>query len=176
MSAGKSERTSRGFLPGAKALAVVLRKVAAPALRRQGFFEAGVVTDWPTIVGDYLARHCSPEKLSWPRGRVGEATLELRADGAFAPELQHLAPQIIERVNSYFGFAAVANLRIIQGPRAAGHAAGPAPRALTAAEEAALESGVAGVESSGLRAALKALGKAILTRGNMASEAKQKIR
>ena len=167
---------SRGPVPGAKALAAVIRKVAAPALRRQGFFEAGLVTDWPTIVGDYLAAHCNPEKLSWPRGRIGEATLELRTDGAFAPELQHLTPQVIERINSYFGFAAVAHVRIIQGARPAPAHPAPAPRPLTAEEESALESEVAAVESSGLRAALKALGKAIRTQGERAAEAKQKIR
>ena len=176
MSASKPERMSRGPLPGAKVLAAVIRKVAAPALRRQGFFEAGLVTDWPTIVGDYLAAHCSPEKLSWPRGRIGEATLELRTDGAFAPELQHLTPQVIERINSYFGFAAVAHVRIIQGARLSAARATPAPRALTAEEETALESEVAAVESSGLRAALKALGKAIRTQRDQGPGAKQKIR
>ncbi len=167
---------SRGPLPGAKALAAVIRKVAAPALRRRGFFEAGLVTDWAVIVGDYLASHCTPEKLSWPRGRGGESTLEVRADGAFAPELQHLAPQIIERINSHFGFAAVASLRIVQGLHAPPAATRPGPRPLAPAEETALESRLIGIESSGLRAALKALGKAILTLGEPAGGNGQKSR
>ena len=33
-----------------------------------------------------------------------------------ALEIQHLAPQIIDRLNSYYGHAAIARLNIIQGP------------------------------------------------------------
>jgi len=159
----EDKRYGRGAIPGAKALAAVIRKVARPALRRRGFFEVSVVTDWPAIVGAHVAGHCQPEKLTWPRGRSGEATLELRVDGAFAPELQHLEPQILERINGHFGFAAVARLKFVHGPLPA-VAAKPAPRVLSAEEEAALEARLSGIESAGLRAALKRLGRAVLGR------------
>jgi hypothetical protein len=35
--------------------------------------------------------------------------------GAAALELQHLKPQILDRINSHFGYAAVAELRFKQG-------------------------------------------------------------
>jgi hypothetical protein len=44
------------------------------------------------------------------------AVLTIRVEGAMALELQHLAPQIIDRLNGYYGHAAIGRLNIIQGP------------------------------------------------------------
>ena len=49
------------------------------------------------------------------KGRPG-ATLVLRVDGGRSLDVQHNARQIIERINAYFGYAAVAELRIVQAP------------------------------------------------------------
>lgn len=169
-----NKRTARGPIPGAKVLSAVLRKVAGPALRRRGFFEASLVTDWPAVVGEYLAAHCVPEKLTFPRGRAAEAVLELRADSAFALELQHLEPQILERINGHFGFAAVGRLKIVQGPMPMPPAPPPASRALAPEEEEALESQLASVKPEGLRAALKRLGRAVRTAGSESESAPRK--
>jgi hypothetical protein len=62
-----------------------------------------------------------PVRLSRRKGgRDGEDTaggvLTVKAEGAIALEIQHLAPQIIDRLNSYYGHAAISRLNIIQGP------------------------------------------------------------
>lgn len=67
-----------------------------------------------------------PERVKWPRvpvdgdpeanaGRTG-ATLVLRVDPAMALDVEYRTRQIIDRVNSYFGYRAVAELRILQAP------------------------------------------------------------
>ena len=79
------------------------------------------------------------------------------------PELQHLAPQLIERINGYFGYAAVARLQIIQGPLP--HAAPPArrpPAALDAARQRALNKRLESIGDDPLRQALERLGRAVL--------------
>ena len=48
--------------------------------------------------------------------RRSGAMLVLRVDGAKALDVQYRAQQIIERINAYFGYAAVAQLRVIQAP------------------------------------------------------------
>ena len=40
----------------------------------------------------------------------------LRVDGSQALAVQYGARQLIERINAYFGYAAVAELRIVQAP------------------------------------------------------------
>jgi hypothetical protein len=98
------------------------------ALEKFGFPAAAILTDWPAIAGADLAAYTAPERLRWPQ-RAGEpdsgenswngaegATLVLRVEGPRVLEMQHRTEQLIERVNSYFGFRAVIAVRLIQAP------------------------------------------------------------
>ena len=90
-------------------------QVGGVAFRRFGFVQASVVTRWPEIVGARYAEACVPESIRFPRGKREGGTLHLVAHGAHAPMLQHVAPQITERVNRFFGYAAVVKVAIRQG-------------------------------------------------------------
>lgn len=152
------ERKSRGLL----SVAASLPKIAAPALRRRGFAEARLITDWPAIVGEMLARETMPQKLVFPRGSRTDATLHLRVAPGFALELQHLAPQVVDRINAFFGFRAVAGLRYLQGPLPPRESPRRIPRpSVSDAESARLESGLTEIEDEGLRAALRSLGRSV---------------
>lgn len=138
-------------------------KLAAPVLGRRGFGEAQFILEWPAVVGQDLARDSLPVKLSFARGDRTDGTLHLRVAPGAALEFQHLEPVIVERINSFFGYRAVARLALRQGPVARpGPARPPAPRALTTAENAALGRDLAGVKDPELRAALDGLGRAVL--------------
>jgi hypothetical protein len=77
-------------------------------------------------------------------------------------ELQHAAPQVIERVNTYFGFPAVRQLRLLQmALRVAAPPAPPRRRDLRPDEETALGAAVGAVDDPDLRAALLQLGRAV---------------
>lgn len=107
-------------------------KLAQKAFEKYGFSTVALLTDWSAIVGQELADTTRPEKLKWPRlvqiaedvaagceGRPG-ATLVLRVEPARALDVEYGAAQIVDRINSYFGYRAVADLRILQMPLAAG--------------------------------------------------------
>ncbi len=90
-------------------------------MNRRGFSDSRMLENWAAIVGPQLAAMSQPVRLSRRKsGRDGEETaggvLTVKAEGAIALEIQHLAPQIIDRLNSYYGHAAIARLNIIQGP------------------------------------------------------------
>jgi hypothetical protein len=93
--------------------ASLLKKLVSPAFRRQGFSESDIITRWSTIVGPMLAEHSLPERM---RFRTDGGTLQIIVNGAFALEMQHLQPVIIERINSYFGYNAVIRLSFRQVP------------------------------------------------------------
>ncbi len=90
----------------------------------RGFGTHQIISNWPAIVGDELAQLTAPEKLTWsnpptaarddPNGQ--SAILHIRVDGPMAIEVQHMAGQIIERVNRYLGAPLVQSLRILQAP------------------------------------------------------------
>jgi hypothetical protein len=104
----------------ARPLADLANPLLAGSFARQGFASAELVTRWPDIVGGEIAMHCEPIKMQWPRTPEAQAqepgTLVLRVEGPAAIEIQHLAPQILERVNRFFGFMAVGRLAIRQAP------------------------------------------------------------
>ena len=162
---------------GPTALAASIAKVTGKAIRRRGLASASVVTDWPRIVGEPLASNSLPERLTLPRDSERDARrsrlggiLHLRVAGAWATEVQHLEPVIIERINRYFGYRAVGRLRILQGPLPLRPAPKSKPRRMPeAAELKAIDDQIAVVEDDDLRASLASLGRAIATDPRRAS-------
>lgn len=148
------------------ALSRLLTSLLSPAARQRGFAAVEVIEEWPKVVGACLARRCHPVRLEFRRGTTRGGTLVLQASGGAALELQHATPQLLERVNDYFGFPAAARIRLVQMPLRP-IPAPPAPpsfRALSEAEEAALQGDVAPVANDALAAALAALGRSIKAR------------
>ncbi|MFQ5467602.1 MAG: DUF721 domain-containing protein [Kiloniellaceae bacterium] len=159
---------STGSRGGMRVLAATIPRVTRRALGRRGFAEAGLVTEWPNIVGDEIAAVCIPRKLSHPRpGHRDSGTLTVRVDAGAALEIQHLEPVLVERINSYFGYRAVARLRLLQAPVSAPDTRRrppePKPRG-EASDDSALDSRIESVEDSDLRAALARLGWAVRDR------------
>ncbi len=160
----------RPFRPRARPLADLVEQALAPALAAQGFAAADVVVGWPDIVGERLAGFCEPVKLQFPRrpSRLAlpddppePATLIVRVESAFALEVQHLAPLIVERVNTRYGWRCVGRLSLRQGPlerRPARRAPPPPPPEAVNAARAT----VGEVADEGLRDALVRLGAGII--------------
>jgi hypothetical protein len=102
----------------ARPLADLVDGTLQAVFARQGFAAVDIVSHWEDIVGPELANRTEPMRLVWPRRDDPDSsgTLTVRVEGAYALELQHLAPQVMERVNRYFGWACVGRMAIRQGP------------------------------------------------------------
>lgn len=144
---------------GITTLGQSVNRVTTPAMRRRGFAEATIVTDWATIVGRPLCDHTRPSRIVFARGERTEGTLHLVVSGAFAPDVQHLAPQIIERINGHFGYRAIARMQLHHGqvvppdhaPEAPAETPEPAPE---------LAAAIGKVDEGPLRDALDRLARA----------------
>jgi hypothetical protein len=99
----------------ARAIADLMPEVGRTAFRRFGFVQSSVVTRWPEIVGARHARVCAPESIRFPPGEKSEGILALVVVPAHAPMISMVIPEIIERVNRFFGYKAVARAKIRQG-------------------------------------------------------------
>lgn len=99
----------------ARAIADLMPTIGRTAFRRFGFVQSSVVSRWPEIVGAAHARHCAPESIRFPPGEKSEGILQLVVTPAHAPLIQHVIPEIIERVNRFFGYSAVARVKLRQG-------------------------------------------------------------
>jgi hypothetical protein len=125
--------------------------------------------DWSAIVGAEVARTTEPEALIAARGghAAGARVLRLRVAGAAALEIQHMSGQLIERVNAYFGYRQIEDVRLVQGVIARRSSpARRAPKTLAPEVTARIERAVgAAVHDPELRAALKRLGSSIAIGG-----------
>lgn len=124
--ARKWERARGG---AAKSIADLMPQIGRTAFRRFGFVQSSVVTRWPEIVGEHHARVCLPEAIRFPHGEKADGILQLVVLPSHAPLIQHVIPEIIERVNRFFGYKAVARVKLRQGevkpPHAQTRAGGP---------------------------------------------------
>ena len=99
----------------AKSISDLMLEIGRAAFRRYGFIQSSVVSRWPEIVGERYAAVSLPESIRFPRGEKEGGTLHLVVSGAYATLMQHIAPDIVERVNRFFGYGAVSQIRFRQG-------------------------------------------------------------
>lgn len=146
-----------------KPLADLVGNALRPVFARQGFAAVDIISHWGEIVGAELAARTEPLRLVWPRREDPFSTgiLTVRVEGAYALELQHLAPVVIERVNRYFGWACVGRLTIRQGPVVRKPRAPDAAAEPPAEEVAAVERGLGEFDHEGLKSSLARLGAMI---------------
>jgi hypothetical protein len=142
----------------------------SPALAKAGFGEADVILNWDEIAGRYAAVS-EPVRVLWPgRGPQGApdapsepATLVLRCEGAFALELQHIAPVLIQKVNQHLGWRAIGRIALRQGPLQRLEKVKVKPVRDAAADAEALQR-LTSMQASDLRDALSRLGGAVIAR------------
>lgn len=145
-----------------RAIGAELPKLARPVLGKRGLGEAQLLMHWEAIVGPELAEEAQPERLSFRKGERAHGTLRLRVAPGAALELQHQGPVIVERINVFLGYPAVARLAFVQGPLASVRRRPAPPRPLRPEEQEALAKRVEAVEDETLRTALERLGAAVL--------------
>ena len=99
----------------ARSISELMPDVGRSAFRRFGFVQSSIVTRWPEIVGPQHAKVCAPESIRFPPGEKSEGILQLVVTHSHAPLIQHVIPEIMERVNRFFGYKAVSRVKLRQG-------------------------------------------------------------
>ena len=118
---------------GPRPVSALLPALTRPAFRRRSPAAAQILADWPSIIGPALAAVTTPRRLM-------AGTLTLACTGPIATELQHLATELIARINAHLGTPSVQALRFVQTAAPPPAPSPPAPRITAAATEAAYSS------------------------------------
>jgi hypothetical protein len=113
MSKRKPEQSERSCR--ARAAGDLVGEIGGQSFRRFGFVQHSIVSRWREIVGDRYAKVSCPESIKFPMGKKAAGVLTLMVEGAHAPLIQHLTPLIVERVNRFFGYAAIDRIVFRQG-------------------------------------------------------------
>jgi hypothetical protein len=118
-AAGKTKPAKRVYERSrggeARAVSDLMPEIGRAAFRRFGFVQSSIVSRWDEIVGPRYADVSTPESIRFPAGKKADGTLELVVEGAHAAMMQHVVPEIVERVNRFFGYSAVARVKIRHG-------------------------------------------------------------
>lgn len=142
--------------------------LARRAVGGRGAGLGALMLDWQDVVGADVAARCRPDKI----GRASEQgrTLSLIVrSGSDAVDLQHRAPQLIDRINTYLGGRPIVRLTLRQGvlpaPPRRSRPLGPA----TPQQRATVAAKLAHLPDSPLKARLQSLGEAVLQREEAAA-------
>ncbi|MBM10232.1 MAG: hypothetical protein CMF69_11835 [Magnetovibrio sp.] len=140
-------------------------RLTKPLFGKRGLADGTIARDWVSIASHAIAAHSQPIKITYSGHQRTGGLLHLRIDNsAMATQLQHLEPQLIERINRFFGYQAVSRLRYIHGPL-------PKPllpvrqrnqKKLSRQQHQRLSSILDGIKDSELRQALEKLGRSLM--------------
>jgi hypothetical protein len=139
----------------ARAAGELVGDIGGRSFKRFGFVQSSIVSRWGEIVGERYAKVSSPESIRFPNGKKAGGALTLLVDGAHAPLIQHLTPMIVERVNRFFGYAAIDRIVFRQGRPPAPAARPPRPELRPVPKE--LGEGLREIADPELRACLESL-------------------
>ena len=152
-----------------KQISELTNGIIDPVLARRAGINTALLGSWDEIAGEDFAKYTRPEKIAWAkRGGNGEeggyqpGVLTIACEGARALFLTHAQGELIQRINGFFGFHAVSQIRIVQKPvsQAAKRSRMPPPLKGEAARK--LETMMDGIEDHKLRAAIQRLGTAMV--------------
>ncbi|WFS01520.1 DUF721 domain-containing protein [Rhizobium tumorigenes] len=153
---------------GAKQISEVANGLIDPVLARRAGISTALLGSWDDIVGADFADCTRPEKIAWAKrngpgeGGYQPGVLTIACEGARALFLTHAQGELIQRINAFFGFSAIHQIRIVQKPVSQHAKRSRTPVPLKGAAAVKLEGMMEGIESDKLRAAVQRLGTAVL--------------
>ena len=105
----------------------IVNRVVSPVVKKRGFLNGRILLEWEQIVGLKFSGFTQPIKVFFRPGYRRYGVLHLAVSPSFALLVDHAKDLIIEQINSYFGYQAVASLMLKQVPFTANQAQGSHP-------------------------------------------------
>ncbi len=96
----------------------VINKAIDPVLKKRGFANRDIITNWQNFAPAPYDKVAMPERLEWKRGKAGEegATLYLRCAPSHALALSHESTKIAATINRYFGYILIGKIKLSLEP------------------------------------------------------------
>jgi len=80
------------------------------SLKQRRFVYHTLFTNWREIIGDHISALATPIRMKFSHRNDG-AILTVKINSALGPEMQLRAPNIIERINYFYGRVAVKQIK-----------------------------------------------------------------
>jgi hypothetical protein len=89
-----------------------IKNIVQPICKNQGFVSATIILDWEKIVGLQFARLCQAKKITFPYKMKTGGCLHVTASSAMALAISYEKQMILEKVNQFYGYPAISDLRV----------------------------------------------------------------
>lgn len=152
-----------------RTLSTLVPALVKESMGKKGLLFGKMLAEWSHIAGDDIAACAVPLELKFAKtpDKKNQAVLHMAVESARALEVSYQKALLIERLNMFFGYNAIKDIKITQRslimdkkpPR-------PRARPLSLGQQQNIDALVAGIKENDLQIALKNLGKAILSHQN----------
>lgn len=141
-----------GFLP----MGDFMRDFTRTAFSKRGIHHFQIISQWHSIVGEKLSDLCCPLRITQCKGEKADGILTLQVLSGACLDLEFAKDQIMERINSYFGYQVVTRLKLIQTPSLTGQKPTQKPpvKKVNVTLKPALQKALNGIEHPELKEAL----------------------
>jgi len=98
---------------GRRKLGDLTEVAVMPAAEKHGFAMFKILSNWPHIVGEFLAQHCTPKGLQFPSNQTVKGVLLIEVENpGFSLELQASERIIVQKIATFFGYQAIDKIRV----------------------------------------------------------------
>ena len=102
---------TKNFIQGLRPLANTLPSEVKKVLKRNGFNLSSIVDNWTKIVGNDISNKCYPFNIK-AQSNTKDVTLILNVIHGKEIDVEYNKKNIIDKINSYFGYSFVKNIQI----------------------------------------------------------------
>ena len=102
---------TKNFIQGLRPLSNTLPTQIKKILKKNGFNLSSIVDNWTRIVGNNISNNCYPINIR-AQGNSKEVTLILNVIHGKEIDVEYNKKNIIDKINSYFGYAFIKNIQI----------------------------------------------------------------
>ena len=103
---------TQNFIQGLRPLSSTLPPQIKKVLKKNGFNLSSIVDNWTKIVGNNISNNCYPINIR-AQGNSKEVTLILNVIHGKEIDVEYNRKNIIDKINSYFGYSFINNIQII---------------------------------------------------------------
>ena len=79
-----------------------------------------IISSWNSLIGEFK-NYASPIRIKFPKNKFDEGTLIVNVKSGIGPEIEMKSKDIINKINSMFGYKAINKIKIQNGNFADDH-------------------------------------------------------
>jgi len=91
-----------------------LPKIVDKNIKEKNFIEISLIKKWREIIGDDIAKFCWPIKIVFSEIKNSNGIIFLKTMRGRSMEIEFKNEEIIEKLNQYFGYKAIAKISVVQ--------------------------------------------------------------